>query len=188
MKKIKEEEIFKSPVFNLVRKTFEDIPFKPYGLNCADWVMVLITDKPSDGCSTKAVFVDQTRWGLEDKTTEFPCGTVDKYEVEVYGREDARLKAAIREVKEETGLDIQNDNIKKLVSFNPNPAYFNNTMTIFSVVVPDLEKVFAERSKQELDEFEDCVPYIADIADKKEELSKHAMGIAALFAAGYHLD
>lgn len=211
MKKINEEELLKTPVFTVVKKTFEGTKFSPVGLNCNDWVMVIITDKPCWEHDAKAVLIKQTRWGLEDKTIEFPCGTVDKEDFfaaalvkseeefnELWKRisddekrdiiADGRKNAALRELKEETGLDADNIELKHLISFNPNPAYFNNTMSIYRCTIPNLDELIAKKGEQNLDENEDCEVIYDRLLDHTSEISEHAMGIAALFAAGYHLD
>jgi len=211
MKKIKEEELLKTPVFTVVKKTFDGTKFNPVGLNCHDWVMVIITDKPCWEADAKAVLIKQTRWGLEDKTIEFPCGTVDDEDFfaaalvkneeefkELWKRisddekrdilADGRMKAAARELKEETGMDIVDIDLKHLITFNPNPAYFNNTMSIYRCTVPNLDELIAKKGEQNLDENEDCEVIYDRLLDHTSEISEHAMGIAALFAAGYHLD
>jgi 8-oxo-dGTP pyrophosphatase MutT (NUDIX family) len=173
--------------------------------------MVIITDKPCWEADAKAVLIKQTRWGLEDKTIEFPCGTVDDEDFfaaalvkneeefeELWKRisddekrdilADGRMKAAARELKEETGMDIVDIDLKHLITFNPNPAYFNNTMSIYRCTVPNLDELIAKKGEQNLDENEDCEVIYDRLLDHTSEISEHAMGIAALFAAGYHLD
>lgn len=48
MKKLNEKEILKTPVFTVVEKIFEGVNFHPVGLNCNDWVMVIVYDKKAD--------------------------------------------------------------------------------------------------------------------------------------------
>ena len=178
MNKIKETELLKTRVFTVVEKEFEGMNFKPVGLNCYDWVMVIIKDCETD----RFVFVKQTRWGEEAKTIEFPCGTVENEEVAKYGVEKARALAACREVKEETGLDITEKNLALIKQFNPNPAYFNNKMTVFYTEIVALEEVFNKHKNElNLDPDEDCQPYIGGDADFWR-LEEHAMGIAAIKA------
>lgn len=177
MKKLNEKELLKTPVFTVVEKTFEGVNFHPVGLNCNDWVMVVAYDKTGN-----AIFVNQTRWGLEKETVEFPCGTVEKSEIAKYGSQNARRTAALRELEEETGISVNEDQLVQIAHFNPNPAYFNNTMTIFKVQVENLEKLFKKRKELALDEHEDCKPYIAKIKDKKESLVSHAMGLIAFLS------
>lgn len=188
-KKLSEEILVKTPVFNVVSKKFENQFFSPVGLNCNDWVMICVKDTKND----RWLLVEQTRWGIEGKTIEFPCGTVESSEVERYGRSFARFVAAERELKEETGLKLSDGvHLLELATFNPNPAYFNNTMTIFYVEVPDLEsKVSFDVSGLTLDKDEDCKPFLTSSGDYDPlyEVRKSGLGLAAygLLAARNYL-
>lgn len=168
MNKTGETTLQKTPVFDLVEKTFEDVDFKPVGLNCKDWVMIIVKDYAEN-----ALFVKQTRWGPESETLEFPCGTVEEGEEPVY--------AAMRELEEETGL-TDYPALEQLLQFNPNPAYFNNKMTVFFTQVEDLTK--ARLGKQKLDKDEDCKPIIRNLdTTTMQELCQNGMmlnGLAAL--------
>lgn len=188
MKKIGETKKLKTPVFTVVEKTFDETNFKPVGLNCNDWVMLIAADTTARD-NPVCVFVEQTRWGAEAKTIEFPCGTVEDLEMEnlpLEGYDEAlnevRKAAAIREFEEETGIDlgVYKEKIGLLGTFNPNPAYFNNNMTIFCVKVPDLLERFKNRKKQKLDADEDCVVFVDRVMNRYFDLSAHAMGVAAL--------
>lgn len=181
MNKIGEKILLKMPVFEVVEKEFSN--FKPIGLNCNDWVMLIVADGKSKD-NPNCVFVKQTRWGLEDTTIEFPCGTVEEsdYHIKSNNCEKILKNAAIREFEEETGIDLgpHKHSLINLGSFNPNPAYFNNIMTIFSVVVPDLKERFEKRNKQHLDEHEDCEVFVDRLFSQYNNLASHAMGICAL--------
>ena len=137
MKKLNEKELIKTPVFTVVEKTFEGVNFHPFGLNCNDWVMAIVYDKNGN-----ALFVNQTRWGIETEMVEFPCGTVEESEITKYGLQKARRIAALRELEEETGISLKDEQLVQIAHFNPNPAYFNNTMTIFKAQIENLEKLF----------------------------------------------
>lgn len=177
MKKLSEKELVKTPVFTVVEKSFEDVDFHPVGLNCNDWVMIVVYDK-----NKNALFVNQTRWGIEKEMVEFPCGTVEEAEVAKYGPQKAWRIAALRELEEETGVSFKDEQLVQIAHFNPNPAYFNNTMIIFKAQVENLEEIFEKRKSLHLDEHEDCKPYIANIQDKKEDLISHAMGLIAFLS------
>lgn len=188
MNKIKEDIKLKTPVFTVVEKVFGGNSFRPVGLNCNDWCMLIAADASSRE-NPVCVFVEQTRWGAEAKTIEFPCGTVEESEMKdlpLVGYDDAlkevRKNAAIREFEEETGIDLgpYKERIGLLGTFNPNPAYFNNSMSIFCVKVPDLLNRFKNRKKQSLDENEDCSVFVDRVMNRYWDLSSHAMGIAAL--------
>ena len=188
MEKTNEELLLETPVFNVVKKEFSHTDFKPVGLNCNDWVMLIAADGRARE-NPVCVFVEQSRWGVEAKTIEFPCGTVEDSEMKdlpLEGYDDAlkevRKRAAIREFEEETGIDLgeYKERIGLLGTFNPNPAYFNNNMTIFCVMVPDLIERFNNRKQQHLDEDEDCRVFIDRVMNHYWDLTSHAMGIAAL--------
>lgn len=165
MNKLNEKLLVHTPVFDVVEKEIEGVGFKPVGLNCQDWVMVIVHDK----CN--AIFVKQTRWGLEDQTTEFPCGTVEP-------GEDPKV-AAQRELLEETGIDLPLHKFEEIACFNPNPAYFNNKMHVYSVPIFDkLEEYFERNSKDlKLDENEDCAPFVDLLLNQKQNLISHGMGL-----------
>ena len=57
-------------------------------------------------------------------------------------------------------LEIDNYLLERVISFNPNPAYFSNQMHIFKVMIPNLKDVFLNRDKQKLDKDEDCEVFI----------------------------
>ena len=171
MKKINEELLVHTPVFDLVKKTFEETNFQPVGLNCNDWCMIIALDR-----NENTIVVKQTRWGSEKKTIEFPCGMVEKGE--------APKDAALREFKEETGIEIEPSQLNEIAKFNPNPAYFNNTMHVFLIdSISDLIEAFEKRGEQHLDKDEDCIPLVEKLDDVlMDEISKHAIGLAALAA------
>jgi 8-oxo-dGTP pyrophosphatase MutT (NUDIX family) len=172
--KINEEVLLKTPVFTVVKKTFEETKFQPVGLNCNDWVSIVAID---DFTNPVCVFVEQTRWGKEKKTIEFPCGTVEDGE--------DPTDAAVREFEEETGIEIANTKCKLHYcgSFNPNPAYFNNLMHVFLYKDADLISMFLNRGKQHLDKDEDCKVFIDRLRNVVYEVNKGGMGRAILGTA-----
>lgn len=225
MTKIQEDLLVKTPVFEVVKKKFKDTTFEPVGLNCKPWAMVIAVDDTLSN-NPVTVFVEQTRWGLEHKTIEFPCGTVepddfvqaavhlqvtDDNVYKVLGRTfvtpDMRTDevgpvditkltpeylgedvynmgialAAAREFQEETGINVEPGELTKIGEFNPNPAYFNNTMTIFYIKKSSLLEDFNKRSNQNLDADEDCRVFVGRFDTYVPSVRKHGMGIAALF-------
>ena len=166
MQKISEELLVSTPVFNVVKKEFEGVGFKPVGLNCNDWVMAIVIDEFGN-----SIFVKQTRWGLEDETIEFPCGTVEP-------GEDPKV-AAQRELLEETGIDLPLESFQEIADFNPNPAYFNNHMHIYAIYLEGnkttLDLLNSAKSLK-LDENEDCKPFVSKVSNLREELCSHGMG------------
>lgn len=168
MTKTNEIVLQKTPVFDLVEKTFEGVNFKPVGLNTKDWVMVIVMDYEN-----RALFVKQTRWGLEGETTEFICGMVENGE--------DPMKAALRELQEETGLEASV--ATKIAEFNPNPAYFNNKMHVYFVRVINLPETYKKKAgNQNLDADEDCKPFIAELTEDfvMNTLSVHGLSLSAL--------
>lgn len=204
MTKIAENVLVKTPVFDVVEKTFKETDFKPVGLNAKNWVLVVVKDENKGEATERDIphlLVKQTRWGSEEQTIEFPCGTVEesdyenkealeyvkiRYLTENPSRElVGAFSAAIREVKEETGIDISNVEdfcwITKMASFNPNPAYFNNTMTILRVrAKKPLKEIFEKRGEQHLDKDEDCKAFVSKPYDYHNEIEKSAMGLIAI--------
>lgn len=171
LKKINEEVLLKTPVFDVVKKTFGNTDFKPVGLNCHDWVSIVAVD---DYTNPVCVFVEQTRWGKEKKTIEFPCGTVEDGE--------GPMDAAIREFEEETGMEISDKrhHLTYCGAFNPNPAYFNNLMHVFLYKDRDLISMFLNRGAQHLDKDEDCKVFINRLRDVVYQVNEGGMGRAIL--------
>lgn len=153
MKKLSEKTILKTPVFDAVEKELENTSFKPVGLNCKDWCLIYAYDNEN------LLLVKQTRYGIENQTIEYPCGTVED------GEEP--IDAVVRELLEETGIEVDKKDVESVGSFNPNPAYFNNKMHVFAVEIPDLKEKLEHHKELMLDENEDCEPFIADRGDKK---------------------
>ena len=151
MNKLEEKEVLKTPVFTVVEKTFENTGFKPVGLNCKNWVTVIVADGDYDS-NPNVLVVNENRWGWEGNSTGFIFGTAED--------DEFVSKTALRELEEESGLHYTSDDIEPLGHYNPNPAYFNNTMYVFLVKDPDLLKNYNERGTQKLDEDEDCKPYL----------------------------
>lgn len=171
LKKIEENELLKTPVFTVVKKKFENTDFQPVGLNCNDWVSIVAIDDSIEN-DPVCVVVKQTRWGKEAETIEFPCGTVENGEKPIY--------AAIREFKEETGIQIEEWNIKYAGQFNPNPAYFNNLMHVFVYRSCHIIEEFLSKGKQHLDKDEDCKVFISRLSNVEQEIRKGGIGRAIL--------
>lgn len=169
MTKTKEKILLSTPVFDVVEKLFKETKFKPVGINCKDWALIILHDDSS------YLLVRQTRWGSESTTVEFPCGTVEKGET--------ALEAAVRECREETGINVSERDVINVGMFSPNPAYFSNMMHVYSCRVPNIKAQFNMHAKLKLDKNEDCRPYIGPLKD----LTPTAVTYAALelFNRGY---
>lgn len=170
MTKTKEKILLSTPVFDVVEKSFKETKFKPVGINCKDWALIILHD------SSSYLLVKQTRWGSEDYTVEFPCGTVEEGET--------GLAAAVRECREETGIQISEKDVVNVGMFSPNPAYFNNMMHVYCCKIPNIKERFNMHAKLKLDKNEDCKPYIGTLDD----LTPTAITYAALelFNRGCH--
>lgn len=178
---VKETELLKTAIFTVKEREFaEKSDFKPVCLDAPDWICIIPYSSPVLGYNNLEnfiyLFVEQTRWGVGEKTIEFPCGTVEP-------DEDPKT-TALRELKEESGLDLKDSHncyLKQIGSFNPNPAFMHNKMTVFAFKVPDLVTEFTRNVKeQKLDKDEDCKCFLGRLQDFKEDLHKNGMMISAL--------
>ena len=68
----------------------------------------------------------------------------------------------------------------EVAAYNVNPAFLNNTMHIFMFTDKGLIQKFLEKSKQQLDEHEDCEVFIARLDTQEVLLKKHANGNIAV--------
>lgn len=114
---------YKTPIFELVKKTVYGLDFRPVGINSKDWVSIIVEH------NGKFLLVKQLRYGLMKDQIEFPCGMIEN------GEEP--LAAAKRELQEETGIVLLNDShinqIKYLGRYAANPAFMNNFMYYYYV-------------------------------------------------------
>lgn len=166
---LKDEEVLKTPVFNLKRQTClspKDGREKVFTvLDVPDWVQVLpIT---ADG---QAVLVSQYRLGSREISLELPGGVVE--------RGQTPLEAGQRELREETGY--QAGRWRKLAAFRPNPAVQNNTAHFFVA-----EDAFPA-GPTDFDENEDIELVLAPLADLKKMINDgridHAIMVAAILS------
>jgi NADH pyrophosphatase NudC (nudix superfamily) len=114
-----EELIARTKIFDVVRKPEAMPGFRPVGINAPNWVMAIVE---KDG---RFLMTHQIRWGVMEEVEEFVCGAVDACE--------NAIDAVSREVSEETGYIVPKSAIGLLGKVYPNPAFLNNTMTIFHV-------------------------------------------------------
>lgn len=120
----REKVLQHTAIFDLVEKQDPGtIGFNPVGINSPDWVTAIVE---KDG---QFLCVKQLRYGLMRIFEELPCGMVEK-------GEDPKI-AAQRELAEETGYNVELDDIQFLGKFSPNPAFMSNYMHYFYVKLHD---------------------------------------------------
>ena len=107
-------------------------------MEAPNWCGAIVKNR-SNG---KYVCVKEFRHGVNKVVTQFPCGTVEKGETA-----EVCVK---REVCEELGITEEDILvIRKLYSGCPNPAFMDNTMTFFEIVIKDFKP-----KEQKLDSME----------------------------------
>ena len=169
-----EELIAETPIFDLVCKPEVQAGFRPVGLNCPDWVTVIATRKCTDhkDVDTEVLMVRQLRYGIMQEMEEFVCGQVEPNE--------SPETAAIRELEEETGYRIpvaENlSRVRELGRLYPNPAFQNNTMHYYWIVLDGLEP-----GTKKLDEHERIETFWAPLTDAEAHVR------TGLMAAGLYL-
>lgn len=131
------KELLHTPIFDVMELDEVEAGFKPVGIKAPDWISIIVEK------DNKFLVVKQFRYGLNRKTVEFPCGTVEKGELP--------FEAAVRELAEETGYIVTIKDIELISAVSPNPAFMMNTKFTFYV---NLDKVTYEQGEQHLDEHE----------------------------------
>ena len=94
----------------------------------------------------EVLLVKQYRHGIQDVVLEVVAGVIDKEDGD--GLEAAR-KAAVRELQEETGYKVSDENLVFLGQRNPNSARYANSVYLF------LATELSEETEQKLDAAED---------------------------------
>lgn len=160
----REKTLQHTVIFDLVEKQDPgEIGFNPVGINAPDWASIVVE---KDG---KYATVTQLRYGLMKMSVEFPCGQVEK-------DEDPK-HAVIRELEEETGLQVGIDDVKSLGTFAANPAFMSNFMHYFYV---NLDNVKFEHGATHFDEHEKLEFAWID----KEEIWKNGFDGCSVFMGG----
>jgi ADP-ribose pyrophosphatase len=86
-----------------------------------DAVAAIITNHANE-----ILLVKQFRPALMKETLEIPAGTIDN----LY---ENKIDCVIRELKEETGLEIPQDLIRPVLLYQPNVGFSDRTMNLFHV-------------------------------------------------------
>lgn len=132
---------YKTPIFDLVKKTVYSLDFRPIGINSKDWVSIVVEH------NGKFLLVKQLRYGLMKNQIEFPCGMIEN------GEEP--LAAAKRELQEETGIKLLDDSqIKYYGKYAANPAFMNNYMYYYYVNLDTAKFVQGETNFDEHEKIE----------------------------------
>lgn len=88
-----------------------------------DAVAALVINENSD-----VLLVKQYRPALMKETLEIPAGVLD-----IKG--EAIEECAVRELKEETGLDVLTRNVEKIISYRPQMGFSASIINIFKVKI-----------------------------------------------------
>lgn len=121
----KKEKVFKGPIFDIctVERSSSDGRTSTFiEVDCPNWVTVLPWYRAEDG-KPMFVMVQQFRHGSSTVTREFPAGVVE--------RDEDPMVAALRELKEETGLVA--GSTLALGDVSPNSAFMNNRSFFYFV-------------------------------------------------------
>ena len=157
-----------TPIFDLVEiKDPGIIGFNPVKINSVSWITICVE---KDG---KWLMEKQLRYGLMSRFTEFPSGMIEDGEDPIV--------AAKRELKEETGYDVDVADIKYLGKFAANPAFMSNYMHYFYV---NLDVAKWTLGNKELDAHEKIETLWKD---KNEVLNQYFIDEDSVFKAGLYL-
>ncbi|MGH0054354.1 MAG: NUDIX hydrolase [Sphaerochaetaceae bacterium] len=119
------KRVFEGPIFDIctVQRTSTDGRSSLFiEVDCPNWVTIIPWYRNEQGVPM-VVMVQQFRHGSNSVTREFPAGVVEKGEEPV--------KAALRELQEETGL--AGGTVTELGNVSPNAAFMNNRSFFFLV-------------------------------------------------------
>ena len=137
-----------------------------YYIDTVDWVNIIPITKQRE-----IVLVEQFRFGISQNTLELPGGMLDPEEVDP-------MKAAVRELEEETGFVPQGETLE-LGYVHPNPAMQTNRCHLY--VSYDVE----EKVSQNLDQSEDIAIHIVPMAEVLELIHNHKITHSLVICALY---
>ncbi len=173
---IKEREVMlKTPIGSFITTRKIDpagIERKYISMKAPDWVCAIVQLNEGD----EFLMVKQFRHGVNKWVVELPSGMVDEGET-------AR-QALDRELEEELGIKKENIvSVNKIYTASPNPAFMENSMTCYHVVVnghgesrPDedefLETIYAKKDEMEKILFEEDYNVMMRLAWEHAKLTK----------------
>lgn len=130
----KKNTFFKSSILSVNQISNQKFPKKKIiTIDAPNWVNIIpITP------SNEIVFVEQHRYGVDNKTLEIPGGMVDEGE--------SSHESATRELLEETSF--QSSELHKLGKLSPNPALFSNYVT--SYVAYGAKKILGNKKEENI--------------------------------------
>ena len=186
-----EEEVLEhTPIFDLVRAPLIKRPFdpekckgankyryglRPYLIKAPDWATVIVEK------NGQYLMVNQFRYGTKKLSNEFPCGMIEKDELP--------LNAALRELREETGLVVPSERVLSLGHVSPNPAFMTNHMFYFYVNLDLLNEDEYRLEDTEFDENEDIKMFWKDAKEVERDMfadpNTSSLMIAALAKLNY---
>ena len=148
--------VFHTPIFDLKLDNNTNI----VKLHAPNWVNIAVYNQSTH----KWIMSRETRHGIGKEVIEFMSGTVEEGET--------AKEAAFRELQEEFGYGINNlVSIKKLYEENVNPAFMDNKITGFYIIVEGLP------GEQNLDEGEDVAAHAHERIQFKNQglISMHTL-------------
>ena len=151
------KDLLKTPIFKVVELDEIEAGFRPVAIEAPDWVSVIVEK------DEKFLMVKQLRFGTMEITTEFPSGTVEENE--------PPITAACRELREETGIIIDENDLALLGTCSPNPAFMRNKKFIFYV---NLDEVNYAQEEQSLDPHESIMCEWVDIEKIMNDFGKNS--------------
>lgn len=160
-----EKLIAHTPIFDLVEKQDDGtFGFNPVCINSKDFITMIVEE------NEQFLVVKQLRCGLLQDCEEFVAGLVEP-------GEDPKV-TAVRELKEETGIEVDITDVCYIGKLATNPAIMSNYMHYFYV---NLDNKNYKNGETSFDEHEKIVHYWKD---KKAVVADYMQAHVSVFMAG----